>query len=278
MNISSPHSIEDQIISNLQDGSLPIVKLIDLIKTKRPGTTKQGVYRTIRQLKRDEVVVVHQKNISLSAVWLSSMTEFLSKAQYSNTKSVTPAESFLNLQQGEKIRYYFKNPILTDAFWSHVFLSLMEISPPTSPILIYNPHEWFLLVREENEMSLFDRITDRGQKLAVLVGGKTPLDKHVRRHFDGTNKMYETLPEPVFPKTNYYINILADYIIEVWLDEKISQQIDAFYLKTQIFDKVAFERLDNILSQRGNNKFLITRNKRKADKLRMLFKRHFFLK
>ncbi len=277
MSVLTPTSVEDHIISNLQNGPLLIVDLIEKIQQNRPQTTKQGVYLIIRRLKTEEVVVVHKKTISLSSVWLASMTEFLTLANHNTLRTTSFNNSFLDLKDGERLQYSFKNPILTDAFWSHVFISLVYVSAPEHPILIYNPHEWFLIVRTENETSLFERIYNRGQKLAVLAGHSTPLDKSVRVHFDGKDGMYETPTELPFPKTNYYINVIGDFVIEAWLDVKMSEEINALYNQTSTINNDTKTQLETILTKKGKNKFSISHNKRKADLIRKKFKKYFFL-
>ena len=277
MSILTPTSVEDHIISNLQNGPLLIVDLIERIQQKRPHTTKQGVYLIIRRLKTEEVVVVHKKTISLSGVWLASMTEFLTLANHNTLRTTSFNNSFLDLKDGERLQYSFKNPILTDAFWSHVFISLVYVSVPEHPILIYNPHEWFLIARTENETSLFQRIYNRGQKLAVLAGHATPLDKAVRVHFNGKDGMYETPTELPFPKTNYYINVIGDFVIEAWLDVNMTEKIETFYIHTSTLDDSAKMQLEQILMHKGRNKFSISHNKRKADVIRRKFKKYFFL-
>jgi hypothetical protein len=277
MNLTSPFSLEEHILTSLQLGTMPIVRLIEIIKTKRPKTTKQGVYLIIRKLKRQEIVVVHKKNISLSGVWISAMEEFFRKAEYATRNINSPNNTFLNLNLGEKIQYYFKNPVLTDAFWSHVFITLVETSSPQLPVLIYNPHEWFLLARTENEAGLFGKIAARGQKLALLCGNNTTLDKFVRKHFDRNMTFYETLEKPLFDKNNYYVNVIGDFVIEVWLDKKVCKEIDDYYTKTQNLGEIERQKLEHILSQKGKNKFVVSRNKRKAEAFRSKFKKYFFL-
>lgn len=273
MNLTHPHSIEDYIVTFLQNSSIPIVELIARIQEKRPGTTKQAVYLIIRKLKKEEIVVVHKKNISLSGVWVTAMENFFASAKYSSTKETSDSNSFLTLDENKKLTYTFKNAIVHDAFWSHVFITLVEVSSPAQPVLIYNPHEWFLLARYQNEMDLFNKIKARGQKLAVLVGDNTPLDKTSRKHFDNEKLMIEFLEQPLFDKNNYYINVIGDFVIEVWLDKVVALQLDAFYTKGE----ENIEELNKILDQKGKNKFSITRNKRKADILRKKFKKYFFL-
>ena len=277
VNIITPITIEDHIFNILQKGALPIVELIKSIKEKRPKTTKQGVYLMIRKLKKQEIVVVNNKNISLSSVWLKALEEFTVQAQY-NTKNITSyGNDFLNLNQGEKLQYFFKNPILTDAFWSHVFLTLVEESDPKNPVLIYNPHEWFLLVRNKNETDLFERIAERGQKLAVLSAYNTDLDRSVRQYFNGLEE-YDISPAPLFEKDNYYINVIGNFVIEAWLDKNIMAEVNNFYQTTSVFTDSEKEKLEKILMQKGRNKFTITHNKRKADSIRAKFKKYFFLK
>lgn len=277
MSILSPRSIEEQIVATLQKGPTLIIDLIEIIKKNRPATTKQGVYLIIRKLKKEETVVVHRKTISLSSVWLTAMTEFLTQAQYNTKRTTVSGNSFLDLKDGEKLQYSFKNPILTDAFWSHVFLTLVDSSSPHQPVLIYNPHEWFLIVRTENETSLFQRIYTRGQRLAVLTGHSTILDKSVRIHFDGKNGMYDTLSESPFKKTNYYVNVIGDFVIEALLDTQVSTDIEEFYARTSVLDDATRKRLEEILMQKGRNKFSISHNKRKADMIRRKFQKYFFL-
>ncbi len=277
MNLLSPISTEDYIFVHLQSGPLPIVKLIEIIKNKRPKTTKQGVYQTIRKLKKTEVVVVHKKNISLSGVWISSMEEFFRKAEHAIRNTDSPNNTFLNLHQGEKIQYYFKNPVLTDAFWSHVFITLVETSSPQLPVLIYNPHEWFLLARTENETGLFKKIAGRRQKLAILCANRTPLDKLAKTFLGTTTTHYEMLEKGLFEKNNYYVNIIGDFVIEVWLDKKVCGDIESFYQKSKDFGEAEKQELEKILSQKGKNRFSVTRNKRKADMFRSKFKKYFFL-
>ena len=276
MNILQPNTIEDHILVTLQKGVLPIVELIKIIKEKRPRTTKQGVYLAIRNFKKLEIVVVHNKNISLSNVWLKTVEEFFTKAQYNNKSVVSYGNDFLNLKLGEKLQYFFRNPILTDAFWSHVFITLVESSSPKVPVLIYNPHEWFLLTRTKNETDLFERIAKRGQKLAVLAGNNTELDKSVKIYFTRTNE-YEISPSPLFEKGNYYVNVIGDYIIEAWLDKNMCLALDTFYNQNQILDETKNQELEKILMQKGRNKFSVTHNKRKADVIRVKFKKYFFV-
>lgn len=275
MNIKEPKKIDDYIIHLLQKGPLKIVELIEKIKKSRPSTTKQGVYKAIRDLKKIETIVVHEKHVSLSSVWLLDWSNYISLAQHFYKTSNQSDNSFLSLGEGEKMQFTFKSFVLTDAFWSHAFQTLVEVSSPKNPVLIYNPHEWFLIAREVNETKLFEFIKNRGQQLGVAVGNQTLLDKMVRKHFDGVECMYDMLPDPLFEKTNYYVNIIGDYLIEVTLDQNISKEIDNFYNSHEVVGEKEKNELLDIVNKKSKNKFVISRNKRKTDLIKRKIAKNF---
>ncbi len=273
--IYNPKNIEEYILFFLQKGSLKTTELLKNIKVKRPGTTKQALYKVITKLKEDEVIVVRSKYISLSHLWINKMSEYFNTAKHLYTTEGAPSEDFLQLEDGDKITYTFKNPNITDMFWSHAFSILSEIT--IQPICLYNPHEWFMLGRYESERKLFDNIRSRNKKLFLITANKDELDKSVSKEFDNKNLFYYMLGENLFPKDNYYLNIFDDFIIEVWIDKKTSDLIDTFYKEHKVFNQEAEEKLKKILEKRGKNKMVISRNKHKADKLHKIFKKYFVL-
>ena len=269
--------VEDLILDILSTGAHNTLDLIAKIKHKRPQTTKQAVYKSLRVLKENETIVQSREEVSLSSVWLKRLMDFTEKAEINYKKSERPSINFLNLMQGEKISYTFKTFEATDMFWAHAFDVLADVTP-ASPAFLYNPHEWFLLARPESEVYLFDRTTEKsGKKLFVFVDNKDPLDVYASKYFDGKAKNYYASREHLFPKNNYYFNIFDDFIIEVWLDQKVSDKIDELYKKTKVFNENIKAELLDIIRQKGKNKLVITRNKRKADQMKRMFKEYFLI-
>ena len=100
-----------------------------------------------------------------------------------------------------------------------------------------------------------------------------PVVKAVEVDYKITN--YFASDTKLFPKQNYYVNIFDDFLIEVWLDPKVSEAIDQFYNNTKDFDENAKKKLLEIIKPGGRNKLVITRNKRKAYKIRNMFSKFF---
>lgn len=275
--LNRPKTIEDYILSALQKGPLGTVPLLTQIQSIRPGTTKQAFYQALRKLKKDEVVVIYSKRVSLSNLWINKMSEYFNQARRNYSVGESPNEDFLALSDGEKISYTFKDPHTTDIFWGHAFHTLAEQNK-NNPVCIYNPHEWFIIAREESEKILFNDIKDRGQKLLVLIGNRNKIDIETGKWFDGNALQYFATDDKVFDKNNYYVNIFDDFIIEAQIDQATADKIDTFYRNTESVSEQSLNELKEVISRKGKNKLTISRNKRKADKLRSIFKKYFLVK
>lgn len=109
------------------------------------------------------------------------------------------------------------------------------------------------------------------------VSKNTALDKYVAKDFDGTYAQYYMYSKPLFVKDNYYWNVYNDYIIEVWLDKTMSTEMDAIYSETKAVTPSALEAIKEATSKPGKSRMVISRNAKRADKLKKLLGKHFFI-
>ncbi|MBU1102588.1 hypothetical protein KJ853_02955, partial [Patescibacteria group bacterium] len=256
--------IEQLILKTLQKGTISTIRLIQNISAIRSGTTKQGVYRVLRKLKDGEKIVIHGKSVSLNLHWIKNMNEFFSLAQFYYSPKVANPDGFLNVREKDKIVYFFKNLNLLDSFWSHAFHMFNEISNPKEPIFVYNPHEWFAYARQETEQTLIKTMKEKNRQVLITVAHDDPLDRKLKKKFRSDLLQYDIADKKIFEKQNYYLNIFGDCLIEVFIDQKITKQIDEFFKKTKSFDDKAREELLKIVSKNGKNRLVISRNKKKA--------------
>ena len=108
-----------------------------------------------------------------------------------------------------------------------------------------------------------------------MIGNSDPIDAYAKRFFDGTYLQYHTLEKPLFEKGNYYLNIFGTYIIEASIDSETAKNVDELYKKTQTFDESIISALQALVAN-GKTKLTISRNARKAAKLKKLFAPYFF--
>lgn len=271
-------SISDSIIRLLQNNPLTAGELLAHIKKSRPSTTKQAVYLAIRNLKNEEKITVHGKLVSLSRVWLMKQSDFFAVATQSYAISETSGSGYLNLEEGDRVSYAFKNPAVADVFWAHAFDILADANPRSEPICMWNPHEWFFLARHDSERAIFDRIIASGKQIWLTCGNNDPLDKYISKEFDGTHAQYYLSDRKLFPKPNYYLNVFGNYILEVWLDEKTTKKIDTFYKTHTKWNEEARKVIQEISIEHGKTKLTITRNARRAKKLKTMLAKPFYKK
>ncbi len=274
MNLVKPTTIEGVVINALAENASSGTVLLEKARENKKTLTKQALYVVLRKLIAEEIIVKHGTQFSLSNVWLGKMYEFflVARERYGARHETV---DFLSLTDGDKIAYNFKSPAEADKFWAHAFDVLARTMSFTEPIYLYNPHEWFILVREESERGLFEKLRSQKRNLWLTAGNSTLLDLSVRKFFDGTYLQYHALEKPLFEKNSRYINIFGDFIIEATLDQETADAIDVYYKDTVEWNEGAKIKLTNIVSK-GKTKLIISRSERKAVQLKKVLGVHFF--
>ena len=85
------------------------------------------------------------------------------------------------------------------------------------------------------------------------------------------------LDTPLFVKKNYYINAIGDYVIEIYIDPSVAEQMEQWYSSISRVSEKDRQKLADIVRTKGENRFIILRNKSKADGLRRKLKRYFYV-
>lgn len=276
MLLSVQKTIEDHTVELLHHGSCSTLDLIKKIREHRPTTSRQGVYRVLRTLRDEEVIVIHRKTISLNGRWLNELHQFSTLAQHYYFRNVKSTGNFAQLQEGEKISYTFNSMKLTDVFHNHAMYILLQIVPSQEHFFAYNPHTWFFYARPNDERAIMQTITTTRYYL-VTAGHNTPLDKNITRFLRAPRGQYYACAQPLFPSENYYFNVLGPYIIEVWIHEDLAQDIHTWYQSTPEFTPHARNALSSIIDREAKTKLTISRNFAKAKRLRNKLKNFFFI-
>jgi hypothetical protein len=275
MNLFPKQSLESLIITHLQQKTWVIVELIRELQKSKPTLSKQAVYQVLRNLKKIEIVIITSKRVSLSSIWIHQMNEFFEKAKNAYEGSGVSPESFMNLADGDRIVYEFKNPHATDVFWGHVFNLLINDIKKGEPILIYNPHQWILLMRPESETRLMKHSESIGHPWFTYIPSKGVLDKYTKSLFSKPSSCY--LGDKEYIKSNRYVNLLGDFIIETDIDLFTHTEIDRIF-NTESDPIHAQQQLISLISlMRGRNKLIISRNHKKSEKYRKIFKKYFLI-
>jgi hypothetical protein len=133
------------------------------------------------------------------------------------------------------------------------------------------------LYNQENESKVIEKIVNNGHMFLISADNSDFLDKYAKQLYKDEKIQYHILDKKLFPSNNHYFNIIGDYIVETFFDKKTADAIDKFYRDTASFDSKKIEELKNIISKRGRDKIVISKNKVKANKLKKKLQKYFYI-
>lgn len=269
------NNIEEIIIKAIANEPQKTTNLIEKIQKLRPNTSKQAVYACLRKLTQEKLILTSQQTVSFNLKHIDQMIRFYSDIKHNYTQANYEG-NFIYLNDGERIVYYFKNSLQTDIFWAHAISILVENLKEPSSIFNFNPHNYFILYNQETEADTIEQIIKKGHIFLIAADKHDFLDKHVKKLYQDKRIQYHILDKQFFPTNNHYFNIIGDYIIETFFDKKTSEAIDHFYKNTHDLTADNIKKLQKIISQRGRDKIIISRNKTKANKLKKRLNKYFY--
>lgn len=282
MTLFPSSGLREEIIHLLRQGSLTTAVLIQRLQHKDQPVTVQGMYKALRKLRAQQIVFLQQGEVMLNLRWLQELESFASLAEHAYHDVSGRSGHFLQMQEGDRIVYAFKNPIQVDAFWNHVLYSLCEALPDVDRWFAYASHCWFLLGRREEELALQRFMVKRKIKYLFTVGHSLPLDRFVKHDFDGMQSQYAMLEEPLFQdRPNHLgivLNVFGPFIIEAHYDKRTVEKIEDFYKSTTKLTIEKTQELEAIAALPSRIKFVITFNTQKAEKFARLFAKSFYLR
>ncbi|MDP2630599.1 MAG: hypothetical protein Q8P56_04280 [Candidatus Uhrbacteria bacterium] len=275
MLFSKSQTVKDRVVEALGSGPIRITVLIEYLSKHGEPVSKQGIYGALRELARDEVVVVYKKQVSLNHAWLMRLADFSGIAHQRYFEHEKPTSHFKDLKPNQRTRLTFKNLSLLDAFWGHVLYTLIENNPTHEPLLMYNPHWWFAYSRNPSEIAILDFCKRQNTPLLETIGHNTPIDRSTAKFMDGVHAQYHVRTKPLFKKDNYYINVLGEFIIDVWIDKDLHAVIEKLYHEETHVTKEWIDRLEALNTIKGKSMLVVSRNPKRANELRKKLLRPF---
>jgi hypothetical protein len=251
---------ETKILEVLRKGPIKASVLIDFVKKASGKATIQGIYKALRSLKQEGIVLVQKKEVFLNQVWLEQVERFTTLTKHAYRYPISDSGHFLQMKDGDKIMYKFKDPIQVDIFWNHVLYILFDAVPNIDRWYAYASHCWFLIARREDELMLKEYMRKRNILYLFTVGHKTPLDQSIKSDFDGKSAKYHMLETPIFSQRKnsqgIVLNVVGDYILEAQYDKKTTNLIEGFYKTHSKMTPENLKDLQDIVSKPSEIRFL----------------------
>lgn len=257
-------SLEDRIVRYLVPNNQTIQGIINQLAQEGVKATNQGIYKSLRFLTQEEVVIKHKDYFSLNEEWKSKIIQ-----DFQNDPGFELAEH-------EEIQFSLGSLIHLDQQWKNITLNLQR-NFTHYPIFFYNPHDiWSLLSdsRKKSEQSYYDILTQKKVYTFCVNGGNTEFDKITKKERESLYHKVN-LGDPIFKETDY-ITIIGDYIAIVKINLKTAQLIEKCYQHSQNYH--SFQReIQDLGVEKKKVKLILERNKEKAKKLRKRISKDFYI-
>ncbi|HEC30479.1 MAG TPA: hypothetical protein ENI66_00500 [Candidatus Yonathbacteria bacterium] len=227
-------NIEEVILTTLfKEGSISTTRLV---KSRNIRATKQGVYRTLRKLKLEEKVIIHNSAVSLNDLWVFKLMSILPERE----QNISLVGNLRGLRDKEKISIKIKTLTHFDQVWTNIFLSVESGVETSIPLYLYNPHNWLYLLREKTDKIHMKRLAQKNRPTYLIVGSSLRPDKEIKRIMQTKDFKYQINTKI---KSKKYIAVLGNYIMQTTLSENTTFEIEEAFkledldeIKTRLFE------------------------------------------
>ena len=265
MIFSNNESIEDAVIRVLPQGVNTVEKIYASLKNENYDVSLRGVYKAIKKLRNQGIVLKNGKILSVSQEWIEKINRSL-KSQY----------ALPSLSDGESATYNYNSLANLDLYWKHLIISLEE-KYSRYPVFMYTPYNIWVNVpgRSESQIEFYKKFDQQKNYGFLVIGNTSPIDQSFKKKYQSGFFQIDTWSKTTFRDSEYF-TIISDYIVTTKLGKKNTTIIANYYNKSvNRFD--AIHDLENILKTSDKVKIKLERNKRKALLLRKKLFKNFYL-
>ena len=263
MYLTRYESLDETVSRILMTEQKTAKELFSHSEIKKHNVSIQSLYKSLKRLTSQEVIIKHKKEYQINSEWRASLREVVS------------AGEVFDLRDGDKVRYSFASFAQVDMFWKNIIASI-PAKHLDQPPFYYLPHNFWIHIpeRAQSEALYYAHFEKDMKDGYMVIGSETTEDKADRKKLQNKYLRVNTITYSSM-KDNAHISILGEYITTTLIDKKISKQIDNLYKKHDGID--LYEKLLLIFSKKCSIKIVLERSSRKSKKLRKILSKDFYI-
>ena len=273
MILGKEKTVADQIIELLGNhGAQSVTEILGRCVKINYAVTPQGVYRVLRQLQEQNIVIKQKKRYSLHISWLLDLSFFSDETQ----KLYLQKEHLNQLiprEPKEKRIWHFTNLLKVMDFTSQLLLSLAAST--SKPIALrYTPHAWEAMTDPYKAAHFTKQYLQLVEERYMVVGGQSYLDKYTHAISDAAENdhVYLAHTDEVIEKDRCIaIDIIDDYILSTVLDQTAADAIDTLYSKVHREEDMYLLDIFRVFAQSTKIKLVLKKDNEKARQYRRRF-------
>jgi hypothetical protein len=263
-------SVRDSIIIELEKGVRSKAGVIDRVMESEKVTV-QSVYKELRALVRDEVVLDKQKKLSLTLPFIEGEYKKWRQVreQYTNRVSF---DDLLQLSKGKSHTFTFNTIVDLDLFWTQAFIILERILPEEVSRYSIVPHDWFSYARPTTD-DVWTNNKTRVQRLLITHPAEVDWQIARRRRTEG----YEFTggENPLRLTEHQYITLVGDWVFEVEFDKVVAKELNEYIWSLKNVKDVDQIKMEELMKRKGIFKLKLSNNAKKAREMANKAKKFF---
>ncbi len=263
--------LRQRILDILAQGPIEGPDLLARVSKELP-MTKQGLYKALRELLRDEIILKEGRLFSFSKTWLTRLNDFKEKSEQNLGLRLPFPET---MAKGRKV-IHFNSAEALDIYWSHMFLTLSEQYPGKS-LFFFNHHSFYSLERPDAERYLIETISKKKYKLMVTFGKRTAINQQFKKEVERESIQIAIDENIIVPKTDH-LSIFGDYFITTRYDAVMMERINKLFSRAVSYQSIDKKELHSILSAARGLKIIISKDARKAEIWKKRLAKNFVIK
>lgn len=274
MFLNEKPSLQQALLLSLAEApGQAIADLTRGIRLRYRACSVQAIYKELRKLECDGIVVKAGSQFSLSLRWLMVSMDRLRLIYDRYLESRDPA-LFLPGQGGRKV-WYFSDLTRLDDFWVECGLVLF-VNATSKTMSSWIPHPWFNLLHSEKEQAFVQAQRAQGYRQLVIVGGNNPLDIELSARWAADDVLeYSHSESPLNEPGNVYWSTIDDYVLTITIDKATSVQLDLLFAAHPKAAGVSSRELHKLLSLKGRHRLTVAHDSRRARRYQKVFKEFF---
>lgn len=255
MLLGTKKTLYDHITEALLGSPLDVSQIQDYLASRKVPASVQGIYKTLRELVSEDIVVKQKKTYLISNVWRGKLE-----------KTVSQRPPF-KLSKEEQLTYRFKKIDHFDMFWKHMMEDIQN-EMVGHPMFYGIPHNFWHLVpgRKKSQDEYYKNFAATKTYVFSIIGGVTPFDKELKKDHPNDYQQFHFEKDYPFNRRDH-LSVIGPYIITTRVSVTLARVTDRLY-ETCFTEKELQEKLEPEFKKHGSVMMTVEHNEGKAKKLR----------
>jgi hypothetical protein len=255
MLLGTRKTLYDHITEALLETPMDVSQIQSYLSHKKTHATAQGIYKTLRELINEDVVVKQKKTYFISNVWREKLGKIVSQRPP------------FKLSENEKTVYHFNKLENLDMFWKHTIADIQN-EFETFPVFHANPHNFWYLVpgRKKSEEEYRNTFSEVAKFAFTIIGGTTQFDKGQKQKYGQGHEQFHFEKKYPFNRRDH-LSVIGPYIITTRVSVSLARTTDRLY-ETCFTEKELQEKLESEFKKHGSVTMTVEHNEVTAKQLR----------